>query len=69
MISGAQLDSWFDGGLLNQMDFRWVGSGWASDFTSTTPSLNDGRLGSVFVRETQFSRDNHVGTEGVVHRC
>jgi hypothetical protein len=27
MISGAQLDSWFDGGLLDQMDFRWVGSG------------------------------------------
>jgi hypothetical protein len=25
--SGAQLDSWFDGGLLDQMDFRWVSSG------------------------------------------
>jgi hypothetical protein len=29
------------------------------------PSLNDGRPGSVFVRETRFSRDNHLGTEGV----
>jgi hypothetical protein len=35
MISGAQLDSWFDGGLLDQIDFWWVGSGWAGDFTSS----------------------------------
>jgi hypothetical protein len=27
MISGAQLDSLFDGGLLYRIDFRWVGSG------------------------------------------
>jgi hypothetical protein len=27
MISGAQLYSWFDGGLLDRMDFRWVDSG------------------------------------------
>jgi hypothetical protein len=27
------------------------------------PSPNDGRLGSVFVRETRFSRDNHLGME------
>jgi hypothetical protein len=30
-----------------------------------TPSLNDGRPGSVFVKETWFSEDNHLGTEGV----
>jgi hypothetical protein len=45
--------------------------GWfrLSCFTSTTPSLNDGRPGSVFMRETGFSKDNHLGTEGVVNRC
>jgi hypothetical protein len=69
MISGAQLYSWFDGGLLDRMDFRWVDSGWAGGFTFTTPTLNDGRSGSVFVRETRFSRDNYLGMEGVVNRC
>jgi hypothetical protein len=29
------------------------------------PFLYDGCSGSVFMRETQFSRDNHLGTEGV----
>jgi hypothetical protein len=32
---------------------------------ATTPTLNDGRPGSVFVRETRFSRDNHLEMEGV----
>jgi hypothetical protein len=31
----------------------------------TTPSLNDGRPGSVSVRETQFSKDNYLGAERV----
>jgi hypothetical protein len=30
-----------------------------------TPSLNNGRPESVFLRQTQFSRDNHLETEGV----
>jgi hypothetical protein len=29
------------------------------------PSLNDGRSGSVFVREIRFSRDNHLETEWI----
>jgi hypothetical protein len=34
----------------------------------TTPSLNVCRPESVSVRETRFSRDKHLGTEGV-HQC
>jgi hypothetical protein len=32
---------------------------------TTTPSLNVNRPESVSVRETRFSRDKHLGTEGV----